>query len=104
MNEPRPNTISYRDLPASEPDSPLKVEWEFYRREVGRLLAEGNEGRHVLIKGEEIIGIFDTHLEASTEGSRRYFGQHYLVHQIQAEERVYRSTFWFRGWPRKLTQ
>jgi len=96
MKEIRPNTISYRDLPPSTPDSPLRVEWEFYRKEVGRLLAEGHEGRHVLIKGEEILGIFETHLEASSEGSKRYFGQPHLVHEIQAEERVYRAGGWWR--------
>src|SRR5258705_169396 len=53
-------TIPYTELAAAEPGSPLAVEWEFYRREVGRLLAEGNEGRFVLIKGEAVIGLFDT--------------------------------------------
>jgi hypothetical protein len=94
MNEIRPNIISYRDLPPALPDSTLAVEWEFYRREAGRLLAEGHEGRHVLIQSEAIIGVFDTHLEASTEGSRRYFSQPHLVREIQAEERVYRAGGW----------
>lgn len=98
MNQPCRNTISYRDLPPAQPDSSLAVEWDFYRQEVGRLLAEGHEGRHVLIKGAAIIGIYDTHLEASSAGSRRFFGQAHLVHQIQAEERVYRAGGWWRPW------
>lgn|SRR5262245_54636716 len=104
MSQPSPNSISYRDLPPAEPDSPLAVEWDFYRHEVGRLLAEGHAGRHVLIKGAEIIGIFDTHLEALDEGYQRYHRQAFLVHEIQAVERVYLNTWRFRGWPRKLTQ
>jgi hypothetical protein len=104
MKQPSPNYISYRDLPPAQPDSPLTVEWDFYRQEVGRLLAEGHAGRHVLIKGAAIIGIYDTHLEASTEGSRRFFGLPHLVHEIQAEERVYRAGGWWRPWQFKRTQ
>ena len=36
-------TIHYTELPEDTPDSPLYQEWNTYRREVGRLLAEGHE-------------------------------------------------------------
>jgi len=91
MTQPNPNMISYCDLPPAQPGEPLAVEWELYRREVGRLLAEGHAGRHILIKDDNIIGIYDTDEEAVTEGSRRFFGQDILVCQILAEERVYRA-------------
>jgi hypothetical protein len=104
MNRPSPNYISYRDLPPSQPGSPLAVEWDFYRQEVGRLLAEGHAGRHVLIKGAAIIGIYDTQLEASAEGTRRFFGEDVFIHEIQAEERVYRAGGWWRPWQVKRTQ
>jgi hypothetical protein len=52
-------TISYTELPPARTDSPIASEWDFYRREVGRLLAEGHENRWVLIKGQEIVGIWD---------------------------------------------
>ena len=58
------HTIHYTELPPMPLDEPQGVECEFYRREVGRLLAEGHEGRWVFIKGEEIIGIYDTREEA----------------------------------------
>ena len=45
-----PPTIHYTELPAAQPDSQLYHEWNFYRREAGRLLAEGHEGHWVLIK------------------------------------------------------
>ena len=103
MNQPASNTISYRDLPPAQPGSQLAVEWDFYRREVGRLLEEGHEGRHVLIKGEEIIGIYCTHVEAVSQGYRRFHGQGFLVHEIQAEEKVLRVMGYFRPWQFKLT-
>src|SRR5262245_2142437 len=48
-------TVPYTELPAPRADSQLFQEWNCYRREVGRLLAEGQEGRFVLIKGEQIV-------------------------------------------------
>jgi hypothetical protein len=90
-----PETIHYSELAEATPGSPLCKEWNFYRREVARLLAEGNEGKHVLIKGEEIIGIWDTFEEAMGAGYERFLGQPFLVQQIQERERVLRClSFW----------
>src|SRR5207247_2194922 len=51
-------TIPYTELPPAQPGNPLATEWELFRREVGRLLAEGHEGKTVLIKDDNIIGIY----------------------------------------------
>src|SRR5690349_8466697 len=59
-----PPTIYYTELPASQAGWVLAEEWETYRREVGRLLAEGNEGRYIVIKGQQIIGIWDQREDA----------------------------------------
>jgi hypothetical protein len=97
-----PLTIHYTELAEAKPDSPLYREWNFYRREVGRLLAEGNEGRHVLIKDEQIIGLWETHDEAMVEGYRRFLGQAFLVHQVQERERILRCVnVWL--WPNLLS-
>jgi hypothetical protein len=83
-------TVHFTELPEAKPDSPLYQEWNTYRREVGRLLAEGSEGRHVLIKGEQVIGLWDTHDAAMMAGYQRFPGQPFLVHQVQERERVLR--------------
>lgn len=88
---PPPPTLHYTELPPARPGDTLAEEGETYRREVGRLLAEGNEGRHVLIKGREIIGIWETHLEAMARGYERFLLQPFLVHQIQERERILRT-------------
>jgi hypothetical protein len=95
MEPADPWTIHYSELQPFRDAGPLTVEWDFYRREVGRLLAEGNEGRWVLIKDEEIIGLFDTREEATAEGYKRYLiaRQPFLVHQIQTRERVRRVSW-----------
>ena len=83
-------TIHYTELPPAELDSPLFQEWTLYRREVGRLLAEGQEGRFVLIKGEEIIGIWDTEEEAQAVAHQKYLMQPCLIHQILTREPLLR--------------
>ena len=88
-----PPTIHYSELPPSKPGEALAEEWETYRREVGRLLAEGNEGRFILIKGGQIIGIWDTRAEAFAAADQRFPLQPILVHQIQERERIYRIGF-----------
>ena len=83
-----PPSIHYSELPVAAPDSPLFVEWNTYRREVGRLLADGHEGCHILIKGEQILGLWKTRAEAMAVGYRLFLGQCFLVHQVQVRERL----------------
>ena len=49
-------TIHFSELAPAAANSPLAVEWEKYRQEVGHLIEEGHEGKWVLIKGEEVGG------------------------------------------------
>ena len=91
-------TLHYTELPEARADSPLRQEWNFYRREAGRLLAEGHGGQHVLIKGEQVIGLWDTHDEALLAGYQRFADQPFLVHQVQERERVLRCVSVWQ-WP-----
>lgn len=91
------STIHYSELPEATTWSTLYQEWNIYRREASRLLATGNEGRHVLIKGDQIIGIFQTHEEAMKEGYRQFLGQPFLVHEIQEREQFVRQGHYFRA-------
>jgi hypothetical protein len=94
-----PPTVHYTELPPAQPNSQLCQEWNFYRQEVGRLLAEGEEGRFVLIKGEEIIGIWDTEEEAEAVAFHKYPLEPRLIHQIQRCERVLRGPSRVWRWP-----
>jgi hypothetical protein len=85
-----PPTVPCTELPEAKPDSPLYREWNYYRREVGRLLAEGHEGQFVLIKGEAIIGIWDTHAEAKAAALQNYLMQPCLIHQVRSHEPLLR--------------
>src|SRR5439155_15930691 len=82
--------IHYSELAPAPADSLFYTERELYRREVGRLIAEGHEGKWVLIKGEDIIGIFDTEDQALDVRAERFFRQPVLVQQILLQEPVLR--------------
>lgn len=51
---------------------PLEQEIQTYRRERRRLLDEGHANRYALIKGDEVIGIWDTQQEALVVGREKY--------------------------------
>src|SRR5947209_1504753 len=72
---PALQTIPSTELPEPPPGDVLFHAWNCYRREAGRLLAEGHEGKFVLIKGEEIIGLWDTREEAPDVALQRYLLQ-----------------------------
>lgn len=90
--------IHYTELQPLEPGQPLSEEWNAYCREISRLLAEGQEGRHVLIKGDE-VSVFDTSEAAFGEGLKRYLGQSFFIHQIRTEEPCLRVRGFNYPWP-----
>jgi len=90
MDNPDPRKLHYSQLKPAAPDDPLATEYEIYRREVGRWIAEGHEGKHILIKDGKIVGLYDTEHQAMEEGYRGSPRGGFLVHQIQTWERLYR--------------
>lgn len=90
MNEVVRPTISYTELPELAPGEVFQGEWDTYRREVSHLLAEGHEGRFVLIKGRQIIGLYDTWDAARLAGLGLYLMEPFLVQQILADEPIFR--------------
>ncbi len=65
----------------------LETELETYKRNKEKLL-ETAKGKFVLIRGKRVRGIFDTEMEASDEGHRRWGNVAFLVHEIRRRERV----------------
>jgi hypothetical protein len=94
-----PLGVPCTELLEAQPGQALAEEWNTYRREVGRLLAEGQDGRHVLIKGTEIVGIFDTFDAAHEAGLQRYLREPFFVHPIRAEEPYLRLRGINYPWP-----
>ena len=62
---------------------PLKQEVATYLRELPRLLADGHEGRHVLVKGDEVLSLWDTFDDAYQAGRERFgWGVAFLAQPI----------------------
>jgi hypothetical protein len=80
--------IPYTALAEAPPDSPIATEWNFYRRDVERLLAEGKQGKWALIQGEQILGIWDTLEEATA--AQTSLAQPVMLKQILEREPVLR--------------
>jgi hypothetical protein len=78
--------VHYTELPPAKPDEVFYQEWNTYRHEVGRLLAEGLQGRFVLIDGTEIVGIFETWEAARAIALTRSPSAPSFVHAIRAVE------------------
>ncbi|HYV39584.1 MAG TPA: hypothetical protein VE988_28105 [Gemmataceae bacterium] len=95
---PERQTIPFTELPEDTSASSTAQEWNFYRREVGQLLAEGHEGKWVLIKGGQIIGIWDTRDEAKAVALERYSLQPVLIQQVLSRMPVLRGPTFFRLW------
>jgi len=85
-----PKGIHYTELPEVKTGHVLASEWSIYRREVGRLLAAGHEGKFVLIKGTNIVGLFDSWGATRQEGLKRYLLRPMLIQEIRTFEPILR--------------
>jgi hypothetical protein len=93
-----PQTIHYTELPSAKPGDTFEEEWETYRVNVGQWLTDGLEGKHVLIKGTEVLGFWNSREEALFEGYTRFPAQPFLVRQILAREPLLRISGILRRW------
>lgn len=96
--------VHHTELPEAQPGQLLADEWNTYRREVGRWLAEGQENRHVLIKGGDVIGFFDAFDAAYEAGWQQFPGQPFFVHAIRAEEPPLRIRGVNYPWPGSVSR
>jgi hypothetical protein len=65
----------------------IRTEIRTYLRELRRLLAEGQEGRFVLIKGDEVLSVWDTFDDACQAGRERFpLGVAFLAQPIDARD------------------
>lgn len=61
--------------------SVLDRELQTFDRERDRLLASA-EGKYVLVRGDEVVGVYDTKMDAVTEGYRRFGNVPFLAKQL----------------------
>jgi hypothetical protein len=64
---------------------------------VGRLLAEGHEGKWVQIRGEQVLGMWDSESEAYAAYWTQDDGRPVLIKEVLAREPVIRVK-WTLSW------
>ena len=71
--------------------SMLETEWKTWLEHRDDLVRQ-HEGKAVLIKGTQVIGVYETWKLAVAEGEKRFGGQAFFAHKISAvEEPMYLS-------------
>jgi hypothetical protein len=85
MQVPVYRTMDYRKLNPIPPGIFLTDEWLTYRDAVECLLNEGNEGKHILIQGSTILGVWDRLEDAQSEAQKLESRKPYFLYRIQAE-------------------
>ena len=72
----------------------LRTEYQTYKARKPELLP-GALGKWVLIKGDQVLGMFETRHEALRAGYRRYLDESFLVQQVLEVDPVYHFV-WLR--------
>jgi hypothetical protein len=68
-------------------DRPLQKEIETYNAKLPQLL--GSVGRFVLVKGDEIEGIYETYADALKVGYERFKLDPFMVKRISPSEQIH---------------
>ncbi len=68
------------DIPDGEP---FAQEWQAFKRELHRLVDEGNQGRFALIKGNQVASIWDTLRDAQQAGLFQFGTGPFLIQEVQ---------------------
>jgi hypothetical protein len=76
-------TIHYTQIAEPPADDPNYQELQTFRRELPRLLAQGHEHKWALIRGNEVIGVYETFDEGCSAGRKRYLLEAYLVQPVR---------------------
>ncbi len=66
----------------------LEKELEIYNKLKEELLEKGNEGKFVVIKGEEVLDIFTNYEDALRQGLKRYGNTPFLIKEITQFEEI----------------
>jgi hypothetical protein len=74
--------------PSSLPESLRHLHQEIatYRRELPRLLAEGQEGRVALVRGDQIVSIWDTFQDAYQAGRGQFDLEAFLAQPVDSRD------------------
>ena len=73
-------SIQVPDIPDGEP---FATEWRAFKRDVARLVAEGQKGKFGVFQRDCLVGVWDTLFLADQAGRRQCGGEPFLIQEIQ---------------------
>lgn len=73
-------------------DSPLKKEFEFYKKNQVDLVGK-YEGKFVVVKDQEVKGVYDTEIQAYQEAQKNFKLGSFLIQRVEKGEGSYSQTF-----------
>ena len=79
----------YDVFPYMNKDGILTKELATFEGNKEALISEHGEGKFVLIKGDQIVGIFEDQVEGALEGYKQFGHSPLLVKEIRKTEKVY---------------
>jgi hypothetical protein len=68
------------------PASPTEADLAAYLRELPRLLTEGHAGRYALIKGDDVVSVWDTQRDVLQAGYDRFDLDPFTVKKIDPRD------------------
>jgi hypothetical protein len=80
-------------IPDPSPGEPFADEWKTFKREIYRLICAGNKGRYALVKGDQVVSVWDTLTDATQAGQERFGNEAFFVQEIQLYVRNLRSGY-----------
>ncbi len=85
---PQRTSVHYSELKENRSSDPAAEGWNVYVREVGRLLAEGNEGKWVVIAEGRLIGVYETKGEGHVVIAKGHFTWPAALYQVRSQHPV----------------
>ena len=85
--------VHHSELGPYAPGAPTAVEWDVFRSQLGRMLADGRSGQFVLIDGESVVGYFPTFAEAFAAAGTTRHGDRAFIHEVEEYIPVLRSGY-----------
>lgn len=76
-------------------DEQLKKDFQFYKDHQNDLVKE-YKGKYVVIKNQQVVGVYNTEIEAYEEAQKKYELGSFLIQLVEEGEGNYSQTFYSR--------
>jgi hypothetical protein len=90
------STPTSQSHPPARAEELLAVEIATFERELPRLLTEGEAGRWAVVKGNEVVSVWDTVNDALQAAHERLGLEPFLLREVREEQRIPRVGWGFR--------